>query len=321
MLKNASFLGAAFFYLPTRCSVSLGAAQRPQDPSDATGKKKEFAFQNSWGITQRTIGVMAMVHGDDKGLVLPPRVAAFQVVIVPVGLKANSSEAEREEVRLKCMEYFGKLSSAGVRVKLDESDHSPGPEPRCPATSLGKVRGCQIVASIGGSTRASARVAAHNFRVQAPVKHILHVATRVDAPSPTSPRFRSHRSGGARARTALRSGLYSAAAAPAWVSTRQPVVVWRSARASLGNCVLAGSAMRQGGNDAHPSSSGSEAWDSTPEATPSPGPGPVHKSHHVTRVRREHVHPMRPSCAMWRQPAWPSDARRGAYLYAGVGLG
>ena len=40
---------------------------------------KQFAWQNSWGITTRTIGVFAMIHGDDKGLVLPPRVAKFQV--------------------------------------------------------------------------------------------------------------------------------------------------------------------------------------------------------------------------------------------------
>lgn len=97
-----------------------------QDPKDTTGKTKEFAFQNSWGITQRTIGVMTMVHGDDKGMVLPPRVAGWQVVIVPVGMKASSTDDERHQVKSKCMEYYMKLSSADVRVKLDESDHSPG---------------------------------------------------------------------------------------------------------------------------------------------------------------------------------------------------
>jgi len=49
-----------------------------QDPNDPTGKARDHAWQNSWGITQRTIGVLTMVHGDDKGLVLPPRVAGFQ---------------------------------------------------------------------------------------------------------------------------------------------------------------------------------------------------------------------------------------------------
>lgn len=41
--------------------------------------EKEYAYQNSWGLTTRTIGVMVMVHGDDKGLVLPPKVANIQV--------------------------------------------------------------------------------------------------------------------------------------------------------------------------------------------------------------------------------------------------
>lgn len=41
--------------------------------------EKQFAYQNSWGITTRTIGVMAMIHGDNMGLVLPPRVACVQV--------------------------------------------------------------------------------------------------------------------------------------------------------------------------------------------------------------------------------------------------
>merc|ERR1719188_2571829 len=67
-----------------------------------------------------------MVHGDDKGLVLPPMVAGFQVVIVTVGLKATSADAEKHKVKQTAMDYYMKLSQAGVRVKLDESDHSPG---------------------------------------------------------------------------------------------------------------------------------------------------------------------------------------------------
>jgi len=97
-----------------------------QDPNDSTGKKKEYAYQNSWGLTQRTIGVMTMVHGDDKGLVLPPRVACWQLVIVIVGLKSGSTDAEKGEVKAKAMEYLMKLTQAGVRVKLDERDQSPG---------------------------------------------------------------------------------------------------------------------------------------------------------------------------------------------------
>ena len=49
--------------------------------------KTAIPWQTSWGITTRTIGVMVMVHGDDQGLVLPPRVAPLQVVIVPIASK------------------------------------------------------------------------------------------------------------------------------------------------------------------------------------------------------------------------------------------
>lgn len=51
-----------------------------EDPK--TPGEKQFAYQNSWGLTTRTIGVMTMVHGDNMGLVLPPRVACVQVRII-----------------------------------------------------------------------------------------------------------------------------------------------------------------------------------------------------------------------------------------------
>lgn len=55
---------------------------------------KEYVFQNSWGIT--TIGVMVMVHSDNNGLLLPPRVASIQVVILPCGLTNNLKEEDRK---------------------------------------------------------------------------------------------------------------------------------------------------------------------------------------------------------------------------------
>eukprot|EP01047_Picozoa_sp_COSAG01_P063851 COSAG01_NODE_8348_length_2820_cov_32.756340_2_plen_545_part_00 len=97
-----------------------------QDPKDASGQTKVHAFQNSWGLTTRTIGVMIMVHGDDRGLVLPPAVAMYQVVIVPVGLKKTTPEADRLKVEATGKEYMQKLQDAGVRVKLDAGDNSPG---------------------------------------------------------------------------------------------------------------------------------------------------------------------------------------------------
>jgi bifunctional glutamyl/prolyl-tRNA synthetase len=94
---------------------------------DPETKQKEFVFQNSWGITTRTIGVMIMVHADNQGLVLPPRVACIQAVIVPCGITATTSEAERKQLIESCKELESDLSKAGVRVEGDYRDnYSPG---------------------------------------------------------------------------------------------------------------------------------------------------------------------------------------------------
>jgi len=89
---------------------------------DAAGKKA-IPWQNSWGLTTRTIGVMVMVHSDDQGLVLPPRVAPLQVVIVPINLKKECYEGQKERAH-KMAEA---LEAAGVRVKVDDRDnYNPG---------------------------------------------------------------------------------------------------------------------------------------------------------------------------------------------------
>ncbi|KAM7015995.1 bifunctional glutamate/proline--tRNA ligase isoform 2-T2 [Tautogolabrus adspersus] len=89
--------------------------------------EKQLAFQNSWGITTRTIGVLTMVHGDNMGLVLPPRVACLQVVIIPCGVTASLSEQDREALMAQCSKYNSRLLQADVRVKTDVRDnYSPG---------------------------------------------------------------------------------------------------------------------------------------------------------------------------------------------------
>lgn len=77
--------------------------------------KQEFAYQTSWGVTTRMIGALIMVHSDDFGLVLPPKIAPKQVVIVPIG---NVSE--------KVNEIYDALKKAGISVYVDNSDKSPG---------------------------------------------------------------------------------------------------------------------------------------------------------------------------------------------------
>ena len=81
--------------------------------------KLSYPFQTSWGMTTRLIGAIIMTHGDDSGLVLPPAVAPIQAVIVPVAM-------HKEGVLEKARELFDKLKAAGIRVKLDDTDNSPG---------------------------------------------------------------------------------------------------------------------------------------------------------------------------------------------------
>ncbi|XP_069810307.1 bifunctional glutamate/proline--tRNA ligase isoform X2 [Dendropsophus ebraccatus] len=89
--------------------------------------EKQYAFQNSWGLTTRTIGVMTMVHGDNMGLVLPPRVACVQVIIIPCGITNTLSEDDKEALLQKCTQYLKRLLSVDVRARTDLRDnYSPG---------------------------------------------------------------------------------------------------------------------------------------------------------------------------------------------------
>ncbi|XP_005409334.1 PREDICTED: bifunctional glutamate/proline--tRNA ligase [Chinchilla lanigera] len=89
--------------------------------------EKQFAYQCSWGLTTRTIGVMIMVHGDNMGLVLPPRVASVQVVVIPCGITNALSEEDKEALMAKCNDYRTRLLSANIRARVDLRDnYSPG---------------------------------------------------------------------------------------------------------------------------------------------------------------------------------------------------
>jgi prolyl-tRNA synthetase len=83
----------------------------------------QFCETTSWAISSRMIGAIIMVHGDDQGLVLPPRLAPIQAVVVPI----FKNEAEQSEVMEVADRVFIELKAAGIRVKLDDRDHvSPG---------------------------------------------------------------------------------------------------------------------------------------------------------------------------------------------------
>ena len=81
--------------------------------------EQEFCHTTSWGMSTRMIGAVIMTHGDDKGLVLPPRVAPYQVVIVPIGRDA--------QVFSRAAELADRLTRAGIRVHVDSREqYSPG---------------------------------------------------------------------------------------------------------------------------------------------------------------------------------------------------
>lgn len=95
-----------------------------EDP--ATGEKKHV-YQNSWGFTTRSLGVMVLVHGDDKGLILPPNAAPIQVVIVPCGVTVSLEESQRIALIDACKMIESELKHGGIKVYGDYRNHySPG---------------------------------------------------------------------------------------------------------------------------------------------------------------------------------------------------
>ena len=88
---------------------------------------KVNVFQNSWGLSTRVIGVMTMIHSDNKGLVIPPRVSQQQVVVLPVGITKKTTEEQRAHIHSSAKEVEARLKKAGVRAFGDYNDnYTPG---------------------------------------------------------------------------------------------------------------------------------------------------------------------------------------------------
>ncbi len=86
-------------------------------------EEEQNVWQTSWGFSTRMIGAIVMLHGDDKGLVLPPKVAPTQVVIVPIPYKG----LEAEHIAAKAKELHERLQKNGIAVVLDDrSEYTPG---------------------------------------------------------------------------------------------------------------------------------------------------------------------------------------------------
>jgi prolyl-tRNA synthetase len=81
--------------------------------------KKEFAYQTSWGLSTRSIGAFVMIHGDDKGMVMTPTSAEFQVVIVPIYMKSIS----KEDMNARARVIAKQLEAEDIRVTVDDREN------------------------------------------------------------------------------------------------------------------------------------------------------------------------------------------------------
>lgn len=85
--------------------------------------KLDYVWATSWGVSTRLIGALVMAHSDDKGLIIPPKIAPFQVVIVPI----YKGEESKPVIDGKAQELIKAFKSAGIRVKFDDNDNArPG---------------------------------------------------------------------------------------------------------------------------------------------------------------------------------------------------
>ena len=113
MKDHKALQGATSHYFGDKFSRAYNVTFTGRD------NKLQYPFQTSWGSTTRMIGAVIMAHGDNNGLVLPPKIAPVQVIVLPVAMhKAGVLE--------KASELKDRLVKAGLRVKLDDSDNSMG---------------------------------------------------------------------------------------------------------------------------------------------------------------------------------------------------
>ena len=134
--EKEKFVGAVYTLtmeslMPDGKALQMGTShflgQNFSKPFDLKYADKEniesYAWQTSWGVSWRLIGGMIMVHGDDKGLVLPPRVAPIQVIIIPI----YYSDEDKEKIQKVSQEIEEKLREVKIRVQVDNREQlTPG---------------------------------------------------------------------------------------------------------------------------------------------------------------------------------------------------
>ena len=134
--ENEKFVGAVYTLtmeslMPDGKALQMGTShflgQNFSKPFDVKYADKEnietYAWQTSWGVSWRLIGGMIMVHGDDRGLVLPPRVAPIQVIIIPI----YYSDEDKEKIQKVSKEIEEQLMAVKIRVQVDNREQlTPG---------------------------------------------------------------------------------------------------------------------------------------------------------------------------------------------------
>jgi prolyl-tRNA synthetase len=126
---GASYTVGIDTLLPSGRSLQLGSIHqymenfsKPYDIKyeDEKGEHK-YVHQTTFGMSERLVGAVVAVHGDDKGLVLPPDIATNQVVVVPVLAKGETKKVSKE-----AKDLYEELKAGGIRVHIDERDVRPG---------------------------------------------------------------------------------------------------------------------------------------------------------------------------------------------------
>ncbi|PIX32229.1 proline--tRNA ligase [Candidatus Bathyarchaeota archaeon CG_4_8_14_3_um_filter_42_8] len=134
--ENEKFAGALYTttleaLMPDGKALQMGTShQLGQNFSKVFGikfldqnEKERFVWQTSWGFSTRIIGALVMVHGDDKGLVLPPKVTPIQAVIIPISYK----DVDENLVLAKAKDVYEKLQKRGISVVFDDrTEYTPG---------------------------------------------------------------------------------------------------------------------------------------------------------------------------------------------------
>ena len=127
--------------------ISVEDPSKPASQQQEAGESssKLFVWQNSWGLSTRTLGVMVMIHGDDKGLVIPPRVAQCQVTVVPCGITNKVSKEDRQALMDQVDQVVLSLRNVGIRIKGDTREgYTPGHK-----FNDGEMRGIPLRLEIG----------------------------------------------------------------------------------------------------------------------------------------------------------------------------